>query len=667
MASANPRAQVRRIEEGPEWVEVDEGFDLRDVFFDLLDKPFNGRPFSQLIGDRTMRYYAPTSLEAAQTSIQVMRDYLPIMLLEKSYEIQLDPGFNVFVEEGDEGASDGHGMVLLKLSNLVTLEAGSVVAAEFYSHPAHAEISQDFFGQDLVDGAIPIRYILVCITSRAKILQLQSEFQPHRHLLTLVYRAREVVFGVVPELNCNSFPYASKKVVINAGYPEIFAVCVSPAIPMDVRYRSMFLWLFNHLGAHWKKNYTILTTELAEERWAYDRSHDHTDSEMMAIVGLFSVGYCFSQQDNIAKQVENRMRAVAAQISGPTTDAGVINRLMIRADYKAEEATGDLDGIIGLIVAINSDGKWDPNVLSTELEVISRLSRRYEWDDLRIGVYTQLRLVAQQFRSTSVRFACGGIAGLKQLTHLFDPEMLGELEKIKRVEEQIRNRWYTGCVDHLPIHLQIATHKYTVYFGLKYFQAGLDDEDRVKFQRYAVDKIGAKLPKHAMKKVELWATLAAHDGLLCKLDMIRTLPIDGGDGVFMDLDAPTKAIILRELAKDPHPCTWYQCYQAKIEDELILKTREVVKKKLEKEYETFSREIGEAYNNEIDNARRERLAEKKRRVKRDYDTLLDLFGGDKYDFGRETPMDARSSMQNTIARHAEQIRALIESFRDVDL
>lgn len=667
MASANPGGQARRIEDGDEWTEAEDAHELREVFLDVLDQPFHGSPFSQLIGNRTLRYYAAESLENAQASIQGLREYLPVLLMEKTYEIQLDPGFNVFAEEGDNGASDGQGLALLKLSTPVSLAAGSAIVAEFSLHPSYAEISQDFFGRGLVDGAIPVQYILVCVTSRAKILQLQAELQPQRHLLTLVHRAREVTFGVVPELKCDSFPYASKKVVINAGYPGIFAVCVSSAIPMEVRYRSMFLWLFNHLGAHWKKNYTIMTPRQAAEKWAYDANDDHTESEMMAIIGLFSVGYCFGQQENVAKQVENRMRAVAAQVGAPATDVGVISRLMIKANYKAEESTGDLDGILGLIVAINSDGQWDPLVLSTDLEVISKLAKRYKWDDLRIGVYTQLRLVSQQFRSTSVRFACGGIPGLKQLLHMFNVEMVGEVDKIVRLEEQVRNRWYTGCVDHLPIHLQINTHKYTVYFGLKYYQAGCDEEERVKFQKYAVEKIGAKLNKHEMKKVEIWATLAAHDGLLCKLDMIRTLPIDGGDGVFMDLDAPTKAIILRELAKDRHPCTWYQCYQAKIEDELILKTREVVRKKLEKEYDAFSRELGEIYNNEIDNARKDRILEKKKRVKREYDALLDLFGGDKYDFGGEIPMDARSTMKNTIDRHADQIRALVASFRDLDV
>lgn len=666
MASASRDQAARGIEDTPEWQEVDAGLDLREEVLDLLDQPFQGNLFSEYVKDKTMSYYAAKTCEGAQASVQALKGYLAVLLIEKSFEVQMDALFNVFAQDGDEGASDGQGLMLVKLSTPLVLERDNALRAEFSFHPGYAEIARAYLGHDLVEDALPVKYVLIIVTNRERVNNLKSELDPHRHIMTVVHRARDMLFGVVPEYKSNPFPYATRKIVINAGYPAVFGVCCASEIPQAVRHRSMFMWLFPHLGYHWKRNYQVMTLDAAIDKWAFNHVEEHTEETMMAIIGLFSVGYCFSQQDNIAKQIETRMRAVAAQIEGPTTDVGTVNQMMIKSKFKAGESTGDLDGIIGYIVAIDSKGQWNPEVLSTELEVVSKLARRYNWDAIQVGVYTQLRLVAQQFRSTSVRFACGGIKGLEQLKHLFGQDMKDELVKIKRVEEQIRDRWYTGCVENLPQHLQIATHKVTVYFGLKYFEAGLDDEERIKFKKYAVEKIGSKLDKHHMKTVENWAAMAAHNGLISKLGMIRTLPIDGGDRIFREMDAATQAIVIRELAADPQPCTWYQCYQAKIEDELILKTREVVKKKLEGEFALFMREMTRAYAEQLDEGVRERIRAKQRRVKKEYETLLDLFGGDKYDFGQATPMDERLHMNRTITRHAAEIGQLINAFRDLE-
>ena len=140
------------------------------------------------------------------------------------------------------------------------------------------------------------------------------------------------------------------------------------------------------------------------------------------------------------------------------------------------------------IVALDRNFNYNPEIHTDDLITATEMEAAWKWDKVSTAIFTQLRLITQNMRSSSIRFGILGIPGAEQIPHLLTKAIENEIKNLKILKEELENRPYTGLVRMLPLKHQVNTNKAMVYFGLRYYNMGKES-----FSKYEVNSVGSKL------------------------------------------------------------------------------------------------------------------------------------------------------------------------------
>ena len=293
----------------------------------------------------------------------------------------------------------------------------------------------------------------------------------------------------------------------------------------------------------------------------------------------------------VAGQISRRLTEAANQESIPNTTPAIIESALATCGFEVDKSRGDIDAIYGWIVALDRDHKYNPNIHTDDLITATEMETVWNWSPVSTAIFTQLRLITQNMRSTSLRFGITGIRGAEQIPNLLTKAMENEMANLKVLREELRNRHYTGLVRMLPLKHQVVTNKAMIYFGLRYYIRGLDEEGKKSFARYEVNSVGGKLDLSLRNRIDKMVELTAHTGLLNDVELIQDSILKDAERFFGLLSAENQAVVRQELEKAEVPCVWLRSIRQQEKDELVIKTKEAIKKKIKQDCDTIHSQL----------------------------------------------------------------------------
>ena len=471
----------------------------------------------------------------------------------------------------------------------------------------------------------------------------------------------KVVFGLTRNGVYDMFKYENLQSFIICDCKEIYTMCMSLHVPQVVKIQYMLLYLFPHLQLAYSKKYKDYTFKEAGKIWRMGIPAEVEATKAFAIVGIYSLGYCYTKQDMIANQIGKRLTAAAKQESIPNTNPATIESSLATCGFEVDKNRGDIDAVYGWIVALDRDYNYIPDIHTDDLITATEKEAAWKWDKVSTAIFTQLRLITQNMRSTSLRFGITGIRGAEQIPNLLTKAMEIEIANLKVLKEELLNRPYTGLVRMLPLKHQVVTNKAMIYFGLRYYNRGLDEEGKKSFARYEVNSVGGKLDLSLRNRIDKMVELTAHTGLLNDVELIQDSSLKDAERFFGLLSVENQAVVRRELEKAEVPCVWLCSIRQQEKDELVIKTKEAIKKKLKHDYDTINSQLEAKKRSTRDDALVARLDRAMNELLTNYGKIVRSFMTNILEFEPGTSLDMRRNMRDC----AKDFKDILDGFQDL--
>ena len=239
--------------------------------------------------------------------------------------------------------------------------------------------------------------------------------------------------------------------------------------------------------------------------------------------------------------------------------------------------------------------------------------------------------------------------------------MVNEMANLKILREKLRNRPYTGLVKTLPLKHQVVTNKAMIYFGLRYYNRGLDEEGKKTFSRYEVNSVGGKLDLSLHNRIDKMVELTAHTGLLNDVELIQDSSLKDVERFFGLLSPENQTVVRRELEKAAVPCVWLRSIRQQEKDELVIKTKEAIKKKIKQDCDTIHSQLDAKKRTTQDDALLARIDQAINDLLSNYGRIIRSFMTTDLEFEANTSLDTRRSMKEC----AKDYKDILDGFQEL--
>lgn len=450
-----------------------------DDILKILDELTNSNDFSVMSEDDGLEFYTGKTKPLVVRSIAQSTEPCLVIVSEPSTTAAFHKEMNTFDRNGTNPDYNGYGTLR------VDIPAGHVFNATTsmwsnckFPDKLHKVLNDSDLIKSRVEG-ITVKTVYVILAAETITIGIVASLALCKYSIIYNINSSKVVFGLTKNGIYDMFKYENLQGFIICDRKEIYTMCMSLTVPQDVKIGSLLLYLFPHLQLAYSKRYKDYTFKEAGKVWRMGVPAEVEATKAFAIVGIYSLGYCYTKQDKVANQIGKRLTAAANQESIPNTYPATIESCLATCGLEVEKKRGDIDAIYGWIVALDRKYNYNPEIHTDDLITATEMEAAWKWDSVSTAIFTQLRLITQNMRSTSLRFGIMGIPGAEQIPNLLTKAMENEITNLKVLEEELLNRPYTGFVRMLPLKHQVVTNKAMIYFGLRYYNMGLDEEGKV--------------------------------------------------------------------------------------------------------------------------------------------------------------------------------------------
>jgi hypothetical protein len=158
---------------------------------------------------------------------------------------------------------------------------------------------------------------------------------------------------------------------------------------------------------------------------------------------------------------------------------------------------------LGPLLAITSDTTFDVNGQVREFVATADLRDRYDWSGFEQALNIQLRLVYDNFQSTTVRFAISSLKAFEYVCPLALSIMCSQADILKELDKDLEGRPYTGCVSPVPDKFTVAQQPHMCLYGLLYYEKICSAEARDLFKDYVKESTRKKVPEEDIHTIEI--------------------------------------------------------------------------------------------------------------------------------------------------------------------
>ena len=166
------------------------------------------------------------------------------------------------------------------------------------------------------------------------------------------------------------------------------------------------------------------------------------------------------------------------------------------------------------------------NMPVKDLMAMMDLKSCFDLGDYEAQLYTQLRLVARGFQSTTIRLAVQGLLAFEYVRQYATTDMKRHVNDLKILRKELNNMPYTGCCSIFPPKFVIANQADICLFGILIYQQGLTPDAATHFKEYATDKIAEKLLEGDRLKVHMMVQSTPPENRLINADFLERLPLE---------------------------------------------------------------------------------------------------------------------------------------------
>ena len=644
-----------------EWIHMDIPSKAKDSILKIIDNITNTNDFTDMSDDNDLQFYTGKTKPLVVRAIAQSTAPCLVIVSEPTPTAAFPKEMNTFDRQGTNPDHNGYGTLRLDIPDGYVFNATTAIWSNCkFPDKLHEVLDDPDLIKSRIEG-ITVKTVYVVLGAESITNGIVASLILCKYSIVYNISSSKVVFGLTKNGVYDMFKYDNLQSFVICDRKEIYALCMSTHVKQDVKIRSMLVYLFPHLQLAYSKKYKDYTFKEAGKIWRMGVPADVDASKSFAMVGIYSLGYCYTKQDMVAGQIARRLLAAANQESIPGTDQATIESAMVNSGFEVDKSRGDIDMIYGWIVALDRSFNYNPEIHTDDLITATEMEASWGWDKVSTAIFTQLRLITQNMRSTSLRFGITGIQGAEQIPNLLTKAMENEMANLKILKEELLNRPYTGLVRMLPLKHQVVTNKAMIYFGLRYYNRGLDEEGKKSFARYEVNAVGGKLDLSLRNRIDKMVDLTAHTGLLNDVELIQDSSLRDAERFFGLLSAENQAVVRRELEKADVPCVWLRSIRQQENDELVIKTKEAIKKKLKQEYETINSQLEAKKRTTRDDALLARLDKAMNDLLSNYGKVVRSFMTHDLEFEPGTSLEMRREMRAC----AVDFKDLLEGFQEL--
>ena len=180
------------------------------------------------------------------------------------------------------------------------------------------------------------------------------------------------------------------------------------------------------------------------------------------------------------------------------------------------------------------------------------------------------------------------------------------------------------------------------------------------FARYEVNSVGGKLDLSLRNRIDKMVELTAHTGLLNDVELIQDSSLKDAERFFGLFSVENQAVVRRELEKAEVPCVRLRSIRQQEKDELVIKSKEAIKKKLKHDYDTINHQLDAKKRATRDPALIARIDGVMHELLTNYGKILRNFMTTELEFEPGTSLDMRRKMKDC----ANDFKEILEGFQE---
>lgn len=303
--------------------------------------------------------------------------------------------------------------------------------------------------------------------------------------------------------------------------------------------------------------------------------------------------YAYSINEHYPKQACNRTKATAASCDmAPPT----------QADFDAIQQLSSLNYVdppppvlelIGRTLAIDKEFEYTVEVEDSELAEPEAVKTEFNMSPWQTAVYTQMRLIFQNYHSSTIKFAGSVIELVRNFCNKIGGKFQADFLAVSAITAEILTKQYTALARSVLITRQINSFARICYIGLLYHRKCLGSEDEKKqFSLYNIDGVASHVtPANDKKQCEAIVSVLPINNIVATATIAQFLGVQETVDILINFSPEEQDQIYTYLKSLPHPGEWANNRTLARKREVELQVRDHVERKLSQMEEEVQREL----------------------------------------------------------------------------
>lgn len=417
-----------------------------------------------------------------------------------------------------------------------------------------------------------------------------------------------VINRMKPGLGTNSFfegmttPEEAKEKVVKCKSNELFALLSHAKVPRATKFYSVYANLYPFTTNAICDIAEPIEFKTANALWTVAAPTTVKAREFQIAVATYLLGACYTIKGNIPRQVARRLNACRSGLGYDEVKEEEAAAFITNSNFVEGLPNSMAARIIGIAVAVVTTDKADPNTLKRKLLSVPEVGDAFNLDRFLVALYTQLRLVAENLQSSTIRFALAGLVSLKHLTHCTPDFIDREAEALRGLRSQLEDRPYTGCTDPIPANFTVASYPHLCYYGVEIYKASLSEKAQKEFENYKTQSIVEKMDTKNRRLVDGMIKQTPIEEDVITADFLALLTLEPAESSYEQLSDERKPKV-RDILLMSHASSALGKYlKEQKEQDCLEKVNEVLLARITHDEAVTVKEISEKieYANDIE-------------------------------------------------------------------